>query len=299
MGRRRLEESSLELLLDTICNTFGGVMFIAVLVVILLQLTSREAEQQLPSDAQQRAMAEGADQLAEVRQRLQSLRDAKAQQTELLDRYSTAEVKAANSDYEGRKRVRERFESARDANLTENAKQQAVVNTLSGELAELDELLQIAEREHAAAEAALDKAVKLRSRTTRLPMLRPTNKRRAVFFVSMGKLYQVQRLKSGAGFETNAAHVKEVSDGTATAVVPLPAAGIQVHPDQNAAFSSALAHFDPAQHCLTIFVWPDSYVEFGVWRDALVAAGFEYELVPMEIDEKVYLGTSTMNIGAQ
>ena len=33
-------ESSLDLLLDTICNTFGGVVFIAILVVIMVNLTS-------------------------------------------------------------------------------------------------------------------------------------------------------------------------------------------------------------------------------------------------------------------
>ncbi len=299
MGRRHLEESSLELLLDTICNTFGGVMFIAVLVVILLQLTSREAGQQLPSQSQQSAMAEEAEKLADVRQRLQSLREAKSQQVTLIDRYGTAEIKAANADYEARKQVRERLQTARDANLTDNANQQATVNMLTGEIAALDENLQEAERERIEAKAVHDAMMKLRSRTTRLPMLRPTNKRRAAFFVSMGKLYQAQRLKPGAGFEVNTVHVEEVSDGKETAVVPLPAAGIQLRAGQNAACNAALADFDPAQHCLTTFVWPDSYTEFGVWRDALVAAGFEYELVPMEVDAKVYLGTTTMNIGAQ
>ena len=40
MSRRRASrQDSLELLLDTICNTFGGVLFIAILVVLLLQQT--------------------------------------------------------------------------------------------------------------------------------------------------------------------------------------------------------------------------------------------------------------------
>ena len=42
MSRRRSrKQDSLELLLDTICNTFGGVLFIAILVVMLLQQTGR------------------------------------------------------------------------------------------------------------------------------------------------------------------------------------------------------------------------------------------------------------------
>ena len=44
MSRRRSEEddSSLELLLDTMCNTFGGVMFIAISVFVLLSAMSQD-----------------------------------------------------------------------------------------------------------------------------------------------------------------------------------------------------------------------------------------------------------------
>ncbi len=35
---RKTEQSSFDLFLDTICNAFGGIMFIAILVSILLQM---------------------------------------------------------------------------------------------------------------------------------------------------------------------------------------------------------------------------------------------------------------------
>ncbi len=38
MGRNREPESSLELLLDTMCNTFGGVMFIAIALVVVVSM---------------------------------------------------------------------------------------------------------------------------------------------------------------------------------------------------------------------------------------------------------------------
>lgn len=42
MSRRSAaKQDSLELLLDTICNTFGGVLFIAILMVLLLQQTGQ------------------------------------------------------------------------------------------------------------------------------------------------------------------------------------------------------------------------------------------------------------------
>ena len=40
---------SLDLLLDTICNTFGGILFIAMLVVILTSQISRDAAPSAPA----------------------------------------------------------------------------------------------------------------------------------------------------------------------------------------------------------------------------------------------------------
>jgi hypothetical protein len=39
---RRPQDSSLELLLDTICNTFGGVLFLAMLTSLMLAQTQRD-----------------------------------------------------------------------------------------------------------------------------------------------------------------------------------------------------------------------------------------------------------------
>ena len=36
MAKRRENDSSLELLLDTMCNTFGGVMFIAITLAVIV-----------------------------------------------------------------------------------------------------------------------------------------------------------------------------------------------------------------------------------------------------------------------
>lgn len=61
--RRRAEDSSLELLLDTITNTFGGILFIAILIALLLQTSGREeqeaaAERPPPITAAERAALE-------------------------------------------------------------------------------------------------------------------------------------------------------------------------------------------------------------------------------------------------
>lgn len=56
MRRRREDASSLELLLDTMCNTFGGVMFIAISLVVVISMVrsaSRALEENAPRKLEQ------------------------------------------------------------------------------------------------------------------------------------------------------------------------------------------------------------------------------------------------------
>ena len=43
--RQQSEESSLELLLDTMCNTFGGVMFIAISLLVIISVMTKDIPQ--------------------------------------------------------------------------------------------------------------------------------------------------------------------------------------------------------------------------------------------------------------
>ena len=58
MSRRAEDDGgSLELLLDTICNTFGGIVFISILVVMLLNFTQEETLPRPPDPELQREVA--------------------------------------------------------------------------------------------------------------------------------------------------------------------------------------------------------------------------------------------------
>src|SRR4051812_32574075 len=94
MKRRRPADSSLELLLDTICNTFGGVLFLAILVCILLQNTghSNTHERSGPRFTE----AEVIDlvrQQQELETALEGLRSAAAQQDRLAAQFVKPEAK--------------------------------------------------------------------------------------------------------------------------------------------------------------------------------------------------------------
>ena len=114
-ARARQDDSSLELLLDTICNTFGGILFLAMLVSLLLAQTQRqraaaqEAAPQRPalSPADAVRLQRRADRLSEESARVEGLvadlrRTAKRFMTGDTDSLLTelAGLEAANTDLE-------------------------------------------------------------------------------------------------------------------------------------------------------------------------------------------------------
>lgn len=57
MSRRKSEDSSLELLLDTMCNTFGGVMFIAILLSVMVSIRGHQQNEPVPDQSEKIAQA--------------------------------------------------------------------------------------------------------------------------------------------------------------------------------------------------------------------------------------------------
>ena len=119
MRRRREDASSLELLLDTMCNTFGGVMFIAISLVVVISMVrsaSRALEENVPRKLEQlqqelaRLEREAAESRESVEQRrelagllaagpmreeLEMLAAQEAQVRRLTDRKLAQEAKSA------------------------------------------------------------------------------------------------------------------------------------------------------------------------------------------------------------
>ncbi len=84
MARRRSlmsDTSSLELLLDTICNTFGGIVFVSLLVVILVNMSSRETADTPPEPVTQAEMLKKQTELESLRQDLKELQTTLNQQS--------------------------------------------------------------------------------------------------------------------------------------------------------------------------------------------------------------------------
>jgi len=93
--RRRLTlagNESLELLLDTICNTFGGIIFISLLVVILLNASSDVVSSTPPTRQSQAELIKTDIQRERLTRDLRELKNALVQQQKIVSSIVSEEV---------------------------------------------------------------------------------------------------------------------------------------------------------------------------------------------------------------
>ncbi|MFG0336148.1 MAG: hypothetical protein ACF8TS_22550, partial [Maioricimonas sp. JB049] len=93
MKRARANDGdSLELLLDTICNTFGGIVFIALLVVLMLQSSRDRLKARETSSVSEQDLELMRLDLASAQARLGRLQQARERQIEMLSRHVPDEL---------------------------------------------------------------------------------------------------------------------------------------------------------------------------------------------------------------
>lgn len=83
MSRKNSEDSSLELLLDTMCNTFGGVMFIAILLSVMISIRGSAKSEPVPD--QKEKIAEVKQQITRLQKELEDFIKATREQARTLE----------------------------------------------------------------------------------------------------------------------------------------------------------------------------------------------------------------------
>jgi len=307
MARRNdLNDSSLELLLDTICNTFGGVLFLAMLVSLLLTQTRKRSELEAQTADPVPAVSAAdlvrlevrADKVERERARLEVvLADVRQMGSELgpidhretLDAMQEAEHVAADL---ANRRVRL---------LRDIADSQAAAARASGQTA-------AAERERAAVEQQLEaseerlkaatrdrdrliqSAIRLRddvaraatvSTTGRAPRERETRKSEFGVMIKYGRMYLMHKYRSG-GREVNTQEFVVTPGLLANTAEPKPDAGLDLK-DSSLSAAELRGHLaaHPARDwypCLVVH--PDSFEQFLTLKVLLISLGYEYRLMP-------------------
>lgn len=295
MSRRHSSrQDSLELLLDTICNTFGGVLFIAILVVLLLQQTgvgTATSTVAVPPVSELDLQSLNA-RLSAANQELETLTENRFSQEAVVANFAPAEV---------RDLISRRHTVTRDQNSL-----QAEVDRLQSEIAiqvahieSLDEReLQVKSNQTAAIErrqnvqSTLEQDRQSRVEEVRMPVIRSAGGKSEIGLVlRYGRLYVWHHY--GANNERLGLNTDDfvvVSEDEESLVIrPIPTRGTPINgsAESRAAMRNVLSRFDHRRCYLTPIVRPDSYGAFKYFRDEAIALGFEYRLMPADADSPV------------
>lgn len=279
-------DSSLELLLDTITNAFGGILFLAILIVVLLRLNpSRTKGDPQPATSRAReTLAAAEEQLTAAMEELESL-EAIAKTQQEIAATERPDLIQRFQDLQSLRESRNAAIAQRAESVQALAQSQKEINELLEKSSRLDQQLFEAHERRDRARSSHDAERHKRTRSANLPNPRATDKINIPVVVRYGRMYfpyRPETLPLGREIDTDEMFVRE-EDADDITVTPKPYAGLALK-DVEAAVQSIrrrLAQNSSARFYIAVGVWPDSYREFSILKQALVATGYEYRLIPL------------------
>lgn len=312
-GRGRSKKASaesLELLLDTVTNTFGGILFLAILVAIILQSTSTSPQSEETTESEVEPLSEV--DLAETEVRVMAIIDRIASLQGQLKKVPPR--KDMPTDGETARLVEElqAVEEEITQAVVDKAHAEMSVASLQQETAEIhDESMGMEERKKDTEEnnqrvskelgAEEEKASQLAiavikaqesldakalEQTVTLPVLKRTEKRPFTFYVRYGKLFFPFN-EPGATLNTNhffAAGQPPVGFCRPERGIPLLRSNI------NKVVRRELSGFSTSYYYIQILVFEDSFDQFQMIKKVLVGLAYKYRISPCAADESIRFG---------
>jgi len=284
MTRRRSTDSgdSLEMLLDTVCNVFGGVIFVAMLIAILTSQTSEAivTDHRATTTAVKEQRAVNA-----THARIANLRSSLDEITKTSQTIGTGESKRAQQILElieqRQEEATKRIEAARQwldrfAELESEA-----VEGLDRRLAQATSDMK--EQEEETRQVRDAKTIQ-----GRLPVERQTQKTQILFIVWKGQAYAVPLgagrallLAGGMGEDVEVDMKPAIG---AIIIMPTPGKGIAITAQfkDNQRIAQLMDLLKSDQHFFDLYVTADSVDAFNQLRQFVTAKGFSYNVHPIK-----------------
>lgn len=289
MSRRRrnsLNNDSLDMLLDTITNTFGGILLVTLLLVLLIRNTT--AQQADVADEERVTVAEQQRLQVEV-DRLQERQETLRQSLEMLQDLES------NFAEPGKQQLADKLgELLGEVNSLQEQEQQleAAAAGLKSQAEKLESDKLAGQRDAVGMQAALASAeldlkneLALRTRTMDLPREQYTNKALTCVFLLKGKLYFPDRGTGRAGFQINLDQFEPCDETAANLVLSSgdayrvkPAAGLAI---ERNSIQRNLLKLPASDFYLTIVCDRESFDVFRGFKDVLVELGYEHRIMPV------------------
>jgi hypothetical protein len=295
MTRRRGHaplDDSLDLLLDTITNTFGGVLFLAILVTVLLQSTEPPRQSEAASNAGEVELGTRTATLAALHDTIDTMRAAGADQKESLRQIrNTAEGKAAFELKELRGLV-SAMERENDERRRQLAWAEAATKEMEREQSEEDEALAELTTELAMAKTAYEEELAKRKMSAGLPETHATERVEYVLALRHDRVYCIYKPLARLRGELNVDDFDVLTEGySSMTILPNRNRGIPVKdPGLTKSLEARLQGVSPQSYHMCVLIWRDSFDAFASLRQAMVSLGFEYRTIIMDEDGVVATG---------
>lgn len=298
--RRKRESAtssdSFDLFLDTICNTFGGVVFLAILLAIMIQ--SRSVVETFdtdhnspPSPDELRQSITQLDSLTARQQTLQTALEALPPPSTVS---SDAEIVALISDNESMQtEISQSIQT--QARLSRELTKQLESNAIGqSKLDEVPKELDETRRRLTARQEALSALAKQKQTTLRLPRVSQSSAGSMILMMKNRELYLAIR-PAMFGHGTNSDQVRETSVGlNGFRIDPIAGAGWSLtDPEGRKEFIDLLNEAKRKGLVFKIAVWPECYQDFEQLRETMVVENVYYSLWPQASDEALVLYTGS------
>lgn len=305
MSRRKTAQvGSLDLLLDTVCNTFGSLIFLALLVSVLLSRTSRTPT---PDQVGTRPAVGPAD-ITRLRGKMDRMEAAAEDLQRVLEdhritisRVSSAEIVALIDELKLLQSRADGHEAAQARLLMEIAETQAMTAVARAAALKARQDMEHAGTHAARARSELEDATRQRDRLARnrdrvraaaagvtarvtyaAPRERTTSKEEFGVLLRYGRMYLMHR-NVGETREINSEDFLIVPGSLSNEARARPAAGTPLAGAEAAgAVAARLLPYPPTTWYPCVIVHPDSFEEFQVFKALLVSNGYEYRLMPTD-----------------
>ncbi|MEO2048100.1 MAG: hypothetical protein ABGX16_16215 [Pirellulales bacterium] len=280
--RRQVYDDGLGLFLDTICNAFGGIIFISILLALVVQVTVSE-DQPIDSQAVQRA----SDQLDELKREIQRLERIEAQLTGMSTHGVDQDLKNLEDEYEKRSRiVQQQEETRRMLRQTLTAHRQGLSKAEAALISLADRVRETTDQVRRTT-MQLDEERRKRRLEVNLPKTRRSTKKRILFALAFDRLYTVYK-DPVTEDELDAEQLKLIST---VSFVPNPDRGKPMDGNEwKSTLVEILDKVTPDTHAVRLVVWADSFDSWKKVRKEFVDRGFDYSLLLLDDKEVVSFG---------
>jgi hypothetical protein len=101
--------------------------------------------------------------------------------------------------------------------------------------------------------------------------------------------------KNLRGQKSNANEIREVTEGKTVYLEPIQGTGLSItpKPPNIEEIVQRIDGYSKTDEDLQVFFWPDSFAEFQVLRDAMVAEGFHYRPRPVPETVRIFVSAKS------